>query len=89
MSEAPGRIALRIEGKWWVAYWARSMTSMDGAIGLARVRANLVERDPEIKQRFIEFAQFVMTRGLQAVGATVERWNDPVDAAEHEKSGRA
>jgi hypothetical protein len=86
MSAAQGRIALREEGDWWVAYWARPDT-MDGALPLARVRMNLVAKDKAIKRAFIEFAQLIMTHGIEAVGGKIEGWHAPIPGPPHERGG--
>lgn len=90
MTEQTGKIALRREGMWWVAYWSR----LDGqgiavVSELCRIRMNLAENDPAIKAAFIDLAKLVMTKGLEAVGASIERWEDPKPAPESERSGEA
>ena len=40
MSDAPCRLAMRVEGNWWVAYCAR-MGTMAGATELGRMRMSI------------------------------------------------
>jgi len=82
-----GRIAFRVEGQWWVAYWAKPDT-MIGAIMLGSIRMS-VASVPESKAQFIA----CMKAGLQAAlsettGAKVKNWRTEA-APEHERSGSA
>jgi hypothetical protein len=90
MTEQTGKIALRREGMWWVAYWSH-LDRHDIAVQseLARIRMNLAENDPAIKAAFIDLAKLVMTKGLEAVGASISHWEDPEPAPESERSGDA
>lgn len=82
------RIGMRVEGNWWVAYCCRSMTSMEGAIELGRLRMSLAS-DPVLKQKFIEFMQASLNVAIKAVGGQgVEKW-ETRSAPERERSGRA
>jgi hypothetical protein len=51
--EMPFRLALRVEGRQWVAYLALQDT-MDGAEWLGAIDLRIVERHPEMKQAFID-----------------------------------
>lgn len=80
-----GRIALRDEGKWWVAYMA-PLHTMDGATEIARIRLNLVTADRMLRERFIAFVQEafnVVCR--EALGVTPEYPKPPMPAPEHER----
>jgi hypothetical protein len=81
-----GRLAMRKEGQWWNAYWARSETSMDDAILLGSIRLNLVKG--RVKEDFIRVMQEAFDNVVfDTVGQTPE-WSDPRTAPERERSGR-
>jgi hypothetical protein len=70
-----GRLAFRVEGDWWVAYYALP-TTMDGAMEMARIRMALVQ-DQDRKNDFMG----------EMTGETPEFLTR--SAPEHERSGRA
>ena len=77
MAKGPNtRIALRVEGNWWVAYCCQSMTSMQGAIEMGRLRMSLAS-DPVLKAKFIKALG----------GREVEKWETRA-APESERAGR-
>lgn len=81
-----GRCALRVEGDWWVAYFAEPATMKD-AVEMGRIRMTVVQ-DPARKQAFIDLMQ-------SFVGDVIEeRMGVRPDfglgaAPEHERAGRA
>lgn len=80
-----GRIALRDEGDWWVAYHAR-LDTMDGATEIGRIRMNLVKQDHMLKERFIAFIREAFNVACrEALGLTPEYPTPPMPAAEHER----
>lgn len=83
-----GRLAMRAEGDWWIAYYAK-MGTMDGALELGRVRMTIAQV-PEYKAVTLECYKAIVG-GMIAniVGADVAWPLPPQDAPEHEKSGRA
>lgn len=88
MSDKPqqvGRLALRVEGDWWVAYYALPDTMKD-AMELARIRMGIVQ-DQRRKQAFMDLLRDVIGEFLEAtVGA---RPDFVVNSApEHERAGR-
>lgn len=89
MTEAQiGRLAMRGEGDWWVAYYAK-MGTMDGALELGRVRMTIAQV-PEHKAATLEYYKAIVGGMIaNAVGADVAWPSPPQDAPEHEKSGRA
>lgn len=87
MKKPIGRLALRVEGDWWVAYYAMP-GSMGDALDLGRIRMAAVQ-DQGRKQAFMTLMQnFVGDILLEIVGE-IPDWNDPVGAPEHERAGRA
>jgi hypothetical protein len=89
MARTPfGRIAFRVEGEWWNAYWAPSQENMEGAVHLASIRMSLAE-DPAVKNGFMSLMRSGFEWSLKATGVR-ERpsWNDPQPAPERERAGR-
>lgn len=82
MAEA-GRLAMRVEGDDWVAYFALP-TSMDGALRLGSVRMAIVQ-DPGRKQAFVDLMKSYVGDVLAKFGEQ-PRWKDPVGAPETERS---
>ncbi len=83
-----GRLAMRVEGDWWVAYCAK-INTMDGAIELGRIRMTVAEV-PAIKAATLEYFKLVFSKMFQ--GATGLKLDWPTaerPAPEHEKAGRA
>lgn len=85
--EQMGRLALRVEGTWWVAYFARPET-MDDAAELGRIRMTLV-MDKDRKAEFMALMQHCVTSIFKERGVIAEWPNKPVSAPEHERSGRS
>lgn len=88
MSNQPGRIAYRVEGSWWVAYYALPNT-MEGAIEIARIRMAVVDPNDDRKVTFMSLIQGFITEFLSSTTGEAPNWLDPVKAPEHEKAGRA
>jgi hypothetical protein len=81
-----GRVALRVEGNWWVAYYALPNT-MDGAIEMGRVLMALVQ-DRERKHAFMGLMSSAVGEFLKdATGVHPDFITQ--DAPEHERAGRA
>ncbi len=81
-----GRLALRVEGDWWVAYYALPDT-MDGAFEMGRIAMGLVQ-DRRRKQAFMDLMRDGVAEFLQDM--TGERPDFELRAApEHERAGRA
>lgn len=88
-----GRLALRREGKWWVAYYAMPNT-MNGALPLGRIRMTLVEGDTarhaRNKQGFMDLMREAVSDMIQDSIGVRPVWPDgPQPAPEHERSGEA
>lgn len=82
-----GRLAMRVEGNLWVAYFAQVGT-MDGAIFLGSIQMAFVQ-DQERKRAFIGLMQEAVGEILAEAAGTKPHWAGPVAALEHERSGRA
>ncbi len=88
-----GRLALRREGKWWVAYYAMPDT-MNGALPLGRIRMTLVEGDAarhrRNKQGFMDLMREAVSDLIQdSIGVRPEWPTGPQPAPEHERAGEA
>jgi len=78
-----GRLAMRVEGQWWVAYFA-SPDSMKDAIRLGKVRMNVVQ-DEGRKQAYMRiFRSFIAEIIKGSVGKEPD-WSIE-DAPAHERS---
>lgn len=82
------RVALRVEGKWWVAYLAH-MDTMVGAVEMARCLIGPAKDHKRAKKAFMDLAMIMVEIATRATGGEVESWNDPVPAPESERSGNA
>lgn len=87
MSTLTGRLAMRVEGDWWVAYYALP-DKMEGAIEIGRIQMAAV-LDPDRKQAFMALARDFVGEVLADAVGEKPAWKDPVAAPEHEKAGRA
>lgn len=81
-----GRIAFRVEGDLWCAYYAEPHT-MDGAFFLASIRLNLVQKR-EIKNRFMQILQDTVSDIFGENGCKIDRWN-LTPAPDHERGGNS
>jgi hypothetical protein len=81
-----GRLAMRHEGNFWVAYYAMPAT-MEGAVVLGSIAIELV-RDEERRERFLDLMRDGVTAILKAKTGVEPLWpNDPQPAPESERSG--
>lgn len=88
-----GRLAMRREGKWWVAYYAMPDT-MSGALPLGRIRMTLIEGDSARNQRnktgFMDLMREAVSDILEDATGVRPQW--PMGwqkAPEHERAGEA
>lgn len=82
-----GRLALRVEGDNWNAYFAIPGT-MDGAVFLASIRMALVQ-NRDRKQAFMDLMRDVVADIIEQQTGERPSWNEPTGAPEHERSGSA
>ena len=83
-----GRLALRVEGTWWVAYFATQGT-MEGAVTLGKLRMAIAVR-PERKAAFMALMQEAVADLIEDRTGERPTYPDaPVTAPEHERSGNA
>lgn len=90
MTEQRGKIALRREGMWWVAYWSsENADKIMVSTELARIRMNLAEGSADVKTGFIALVQVAMNVAIEASGGKAIVWNVPKRGPEAERSGNA
>lgn len=80
------RIAFRVEGNLWCAYYAKPNTMVD-ALFLASINLSLV-KDVEFKNRFMHLIQDALGNVFSANGHKVRGWSCS-PAPEHERAGNA
>ena len=83
-----GRLALRVEGENWNAYYALKET-MDGAVFLGSIRMGAVTTKPERKQEFMDLMRHVVEDILEDKLGAWPTWTEPQRAPESERSGSA
>ena len=83
-----GRLALRVEGQNWNAYYA-SPDTMEDAIWLGSIAMRFVE-DQARKDIFMALMQEAMSDLIEEITGVRPTWpNSPRPAPEHERSGSA
>lgn len=83
-----GRLALREDGDFWKAYYAKPHT-MDGAILLGMVRIEFARGNPTHKRDFMLLMQAVTVDMLHAAAGVRIAWPEPPQRApEHERGVR-
>lgn len=81
-----GRVAFRVEGNLWNAYYAETDT-MDGAIFLGSIAFGAVAESPARKQAFMDLMRDVVTEIIQSGTGLRPTWGGPNTAPEHERGG--
>lgn len=82
------RLAMREEGGLWNAYIAET-GSMKGAILIGSVAIAPLKANPDLKERYMQLMQDVMSDALKrTTGATTSDW-DIRQAPETERGGKA
>lgn len=80
------RVALRVEGDWWVAYCAPPDT-MEGAQELGRILMTMVQ-DQSRKQAFMDLMRSAVGDFLKDITGKEVQFSTS-RAPEHERAGRA
>lgn len=87
--EQVGRLAMRVEGSDWVAYYAMPGT-MEGALRLGSCTMAFVTRSPDRKAAFMGMMQEAVADLIEDATGQRPVWpNAPTKAPEHERAGRA
>lgn len=82
-----GRLAMRVEGGNWVAYYALSGT-MEGALHLGSIRMAIASI-PERKQAFMALMRDAVSDIIELQTGVRPSWTGERAAPEHERAGRA
>ena len=83
-----GRLAMRVEGDNWNAYYALPDT-MEGAIPLGCIRLAAVADKPERKKAFMDLMREAVADIIEEKVGLRPTWGEPETAPERERSGRA
>ena len=83
-----GRLALRVEGEHWKAYWARE-DSMEDAVFLGSIIMGAIADKPERKEQFMALMRDVIGDVMEEATGTRPDWGGPQQAPEHERAGSA
>jgi len=83
-----GRLAMRQEGDYWVAYFARQET-MNDAIPLASIKMVIVRRNLDRKMAFLNLMQEVVADAIEEETGVRPGWGGITIAPEHERVGNA
>lgn len=84
-----GRLAFRVEGHWWTAYWAPELTNMNGAVKLSTIRLTIA-RNEEVKEAFMSMSRLAFSTMVKEItGQDIITFNAPEVAPESERSGSA
>lgn len=81
------RLAMRVEGDWWVCYLAKEGT-MEGSIELGRIRLLYVQLNPAHKENFMSLMKSILDDFLKNLFDVENTTWTQRTAAEHERSGR-
>jgi hypothetical protein len=84
----PLRLAMRVEGDWWIAYLAPDDT-MEGAYQLGSMRLGAVADNPDLRNQFVKLMQEMITNRMGEAFSRTPVWDEPEPAPESERSGRA
>jgi hypothetical protein len=68
-----GRLAFRVEGKAWNAYYAMPDT-MEGAVPLGSIRLAAVTNHPERKQAFMDLMKGIVSEVLKEECSLAPAW---------------
>jgi hypothetical protein len=88
MKAEAGRLAFREEGDFWNAYWAPSLTSLQGALLLGSIRMSSASLG-SIKNEFMEVMKNAFAAHVEEVTGRTLEWRKPVRAPKSERSGNA
>lgn len=88
MDQQIGRLAMRVENGWWVAYYALPNT-MEDALHLGQIRMRFVE-DKERKDAFMALMREAVSDVIEEKTGVRPVWpRGPQPAPESERSGHA
>lgn len=87
--EQMGRLAMRVEGDLWVAYYAMPKT-MKGSVFLGSIQMAIVQ-DESAKQIFMALMRDAVSAIIKDATGLTPQWPEPggTPAPAHERAGRA
>lgn len=80
-----GRLAMRHEGEWWNAYYAKPGT-MEGAILLGTIAVRFVQTQ-ERRDAFIAIMRDAVGEVIAECAGAAPTWTEPQPAPESERAG--
>lgn len=83
-----GRLAMRVEGDNWNAYYALTNT-MEGAIYLGSIRMGAVTDNRDRKRAFMKMMEDIVADIIEEKFGERPSFGEPDKAPEHERSGSA
>jgi len=83
-----GRLAMRVEGDNWNAYYALPDTMQD-PIFLGSIRMGAVTTNAQRKQAFMDMMRDIVSDLIEEKTGIRPVWDGPKTAPEHERSGAA
>jgi hypothetical protein len=83
-----GRLAMRVEGDWWNAYYALPNTMKD-ALHLGSIRMAFVAADWQRKELFMSMMKDAVSDIIKERIGVEATWPEARPAPEHERSGKA
>jgi hypothetical protein len=81
-----GRLAMRVEGTLWNAYYASNET-MQGAIFLGSIRYMAVKENRERKEAFMQMMRDIVDDIFEEKFGHRSEWGGPTPAPENERGG--
>lgn len=81
-----GRLAMRVEGNYWNAYYVLSTDSLKGAILLGSISMNAIETNPQRRDEFMALMREVVGDMIEAITGVRPLWGGAKPAPEHERS---
>lgn len=82
-----GRLAFRVEGDFWNAYWTPEST-MSGAILIGSLRMTFAEV-PALKDHFMDLVRASFNEIVKQTVGGYATFDEPRPAPEHERGGSA
>ena len=83
-----GRLALRVEGENWNAYYALP-DSMKTPVFLGAIRMGAIASNPRRRQAFMDMMRDIVSDLIEEKTGIRPMWSGPQPAPEHERSGAA
>lgn len=83
-----GRLAMRQEGGFWNAYWAKT-DSMNDAVLIGSIKMSAVMGNDDRKEAFMDMMRDVLCDVIEQETGILAEFGGPVGAPEHERAGNA